>query len=901
MNASSDPQPGPTGRRDPVAARARRRAWPLAVAVALFVWVLFPLRAEWLDPPGRATIFRAPDTRPGSWDGQALADALRPLDADLRTGYAWSEVTLDGVFPALYAALLILVLRSAWRPWEDSRRARAWRLAILVVPVAAAVADEVENLALFVAARAPAWSSGSDVAVALDAPARILSVAGPAKLGLLGGALLLLVLGLAAAGRLGRTVTLGWLARVPIAGLVVLVALAELGSSDQVSPTIPNLMFLNGFAQAFFCAAMVAVVAVVAGFSWVLIQERGPERMGAGSPGALPASMRRLPPGSVYRGFPFLVFAVPLLVRALARSAAVEDRPLPGLLAGAGAGLAVAIGFVLLVERLRMAWWRRRIARAERAEARPSRLARGGALMRRIGAEGYADETGLYPGHGVAAVGALVGAVAYAAFNWGLAPQVARAGAPWIPTLAYVLGLLTVLTSILSGATFFFDRWRVPLVGLVVLWMVLSGALFPIRHEFTWSWSDRALPAVGDAERARLAVQPGPGRVLTVVTASGGGIQAAAWTARVLTGLDEKSAGRFSRSIALLSGVSGGSVGVYYTLSAFDVQGGLAPGRREAAVEASEASSLEETAWGLLFPDLQRAFVPFRSSLRDRGWAMERGWLRARREHLGGEARALAAEDLGSWAERARAGLLPAVVLNATRIDDGLPLRLSTVGAADDGEGGLTARLRYGCVPPRPGYLDLATVTAARLSATFPYVSPIAQPEDRGSGENHGLVRWHAADGGYFDNHGTTAALEWLTDLERECPECVAPPVRIVWLQIDPFPQPAEAAAARRGGWTLSAFGPVLALARVRTGSQRVRRSEELDLLEKRYGDRIEVVTVAPPAPDPRFVTRDPPLSWFLSSSDRARVERDWETTATGAAVAKLVAAYDSAPPPGLP
>ncbi len=80
-----------------------------------------------------------------------------------------------------------------------------------------------------------------------------------------------------------------------------------------------------------------------------------------------------------------------------------------------------------------------------------------------------------------------------------------------------------------------------------------------------------------------------------------------------------------------------------------------------------------------------------------------------------------------------------------------------------------------------------------------------------------------------------------------------------------------------------------------------MRRSEELDLLEKRYGDRIEVVTVAPPAPDPRFVTRDPPLSWFLSSRDRARVERDWDATAPGAAVARLVAAYGAVPPPGVP
>jgi hypothetical protein len=908
VSRSADPSSDPTGSAPDVPARVRRRAWSLAVAVALFAWVLFPLRSEWLNPPTRATVFGAPDGAPGSWDGARLADALRPLDDASRAAYAWSEVTLDGVFPILYAALLILVLRSVWRPEGSSTRVRVWRWAILLVPVGAAAADEIENVALFHAARAPVWTSGGDVGAALAAPARVISAAGPAKAALLGAGILLVLLGLAAAGRLGRAATLAWLARVPILGVVALVALAALGASDQVSPTIPNLLLLDGFWQTFFFAAMAALTAVVAGFSWVLVWERGPERMGAGEAGALPDAMRRMPAGSVGRGFPFLLFTVPLLVRALTRSAAVESRPLSSLLPGAAAGLAAAVLVVALVERIRMAVWQRRIERTEREGPRASGFARDRTLMRWVGAEGYADENGLYPGHGVAAAGALAGAIAYAAFHFGLAPQVARSGAPWIPTAAYVLGLLTVLVSLLTGVTFFFDRWRVPLVGLVLVWMALFGTAFPIRHEFPWSWSAQPLPAVGSAARARLAVQGDSARVLTIVTASGGGIQAAAWAAPGLPGVDQATSGRFSRSVVLFSGVSGGSVGGYFALSAFDSHGALAPGRRGAVVAAAEASSLEETAWGLLFPDLQRAFVPFTSPIRDRGWAMERGWLRARRDHLGGEARALAAEDLGRWAGRARAGLLPAVVFNATRIDDGLPLRLSTVAAADDAEGGLTSRSRYGRVPPRPGYLDLATVTAARLSATFPYVSPITQPEATDPQHDLGLVRWHAADGGYFDNHGTTAALEWLADLERECAECLADPTRIVWLQIDPFPPPAEEATAGSGGWTLSAFGPVLGLARVRTGSQRVRRAEELDLLEKRYGARLEVVTVAPPAPDPRFVTRDPPLSWFLSSRDRDRLEADWKRVATGPAVARLVAVYagaqraaGSAPPPGVP
>jgi hypothetical protein len=63
------------------------------------------------------------------------------------------------------------------------------------------------------------------------------------------------------------------------------------------------------------------------------------------------------------------------------------------------------------------------------------------------------------------------------------------------------------------------------------------------------------------------------------VAAAGGGIQAAAWTARVLTGLEEicaeKRPGRFVQSLKLLSGVSGGSVGIMYFVTACKLEGSL--------------------------------------------------------------------------------------------------------------------------------------------------------------------------------------------------------------------------------------------------------------------------------------------------------------------------------------
>lgn len=870
-----------------------RPAWHLGAWVFVFATVLFPLRAELLNPPARPGIFATPDGALGSWsavqleerfavlcplDGPAVADArdayCRAAPGSLRPLFAWSELTLDGVFPALYAALLVLLLRLTWKGPAGRWRRRLWQALAVGAPVGAALADLIENAAL-------AWIS---LHHATPSAVRVFNLGHGAKWALLYLALLLLLVAVAAAGRLGRFAALVWLARVPIAGLLVLVALAALGGSDQASPTIPNMMLQDSVLQVLLVAALAGVVAASAGYALALAWEHADERTGTELP-AVPRFLASLPAGSARRGVPFLVFALPLLARMVARSVRAGGRPLAATVVAALLGLAAAALLAWVAERVRQ-----RLV-SGRGAPLLARLAKR--LVRWVNAAGYLDEQGaFYPGHPMATAAALLGGLAYAVGHFALTPSPRSLGAAAIPTLAYVLGLVGVVVAILGGATFLFDRWRVPLAGIVLAWMALFGLVFPVRHEFASAWSPSPLPTVGEAARARvaLAAPTAQGRVLTVVTASGGGIQAAAWTARVLTGLDALAGGRFSRSIAVASSTSGGSVGVFFTLAAFDASGGIDPAKGGDAVAASESSSLEETAWGLLFPDLQRAFRPFANPLRDRAWAMERGWLRARRDRLGTQRDD---ETLAAWADLAASGRFPAVVFNATRIDDGEPLRVSTVRSGEEramrAANGLVARYRYGYEDGRPGFLDFATVTAARLSATFPYVSPITQPAAAGSPP--GLLRWHTGDGGYFDNNGTTGALAWLADLRGECAACLDGAARILWVQIDSFPRPQALDEPIGGGWGMSAAGPVLGLVRVRTGSQRVRRALELDLLtlDPRLRDKLVVVTLAPPAPPEGVVPRDPPLSWFLSRQDADRIENDWRAIASGPDVARLV------------
>src|SRR5206468_4016372 len=106
------------------------------------------------------------------------------------------------------------------------------------------------------------------------------------------------------------------------------------------------------------------------------------------------------------------------------------------------------------------------------------------------------------------------------------------------------------------------------------------------------------------------------------VAAAGGGIQAAAWTSQVLCGLRQEIGPDFEKSVLVISGTSGGSVGTMFYLRCLESPSGSS----EPAL-AARNSSLEATAWGLAHPDLRNAVLPIKLvswSGDDRGWALER-------------------------------------------------------------------------------------------------------------------------------------------------------------------------------------------------------------------------------------------------------------------------------------
>ncbi len=405
------------------------------------------------------------------------------------------------------------------------------------------------------------------------------------------------------------------------------------------------------------------------------------------------------------------------------------------------------------------------------------------------------------------------------------------------PVLASVTVILIFLQWGVNGASFFFDRYRVPVLTATVAFiflpkLVLSFVPAPSGDSWTqWmqthiaDWDadhyfevrqTAAVPALPTPtgavdktiERLKTTEPLAENEPLVVVTATGGGIQAAEWTAQVMARLEKEFRDDTHKQlngylmhdhVLLASGVSGGSVGlVPYLLEYTAPQGTAFPASDDLHARLTigpGCSSLEAVAWGLEYYDLQRLALTFRFPLLqsaqdspkdmttivapDRTWALSRALNRNLNDpQCGVLPKAANVQDgetmtLGQAAANLSQGTMPAFTLNTTVAESGgrfllsnymVPAAVTTNPPNTEflpSESFLQAYAQDSCCANGPHgeklFADLPLSTAARLSATFPVVSSATRiPRQYTRAASHFL------DGGYYDNDGTASAIEFL-------------------------------------------------------------------------------------------------------------------------------------------
>ena len=537
-----------------------------------------------------------------------------------------------------------------------------------------------------------------------------------------------------------------------------------------------------------------------------------------------------------------------------------------------------------------------------------------------------------------------------------------------LTAMVYLLVLLTSAVLVAGGLAFFFDAYRIPFLSLATGWLILAGRMEQADHLYR-IWPRAAGPAAPEqvATPAQILANAGrAGRPIVLVAIAGGGIQSAAWSTRVLTGLEQATLDArnvpefqgalpdFAGSVQCLSGVSGGSAGAMFFAAGYGAHGLPAPrpspsappevdpGILDGIVGAAEASSLGQAVWGLAYPDTHRAWLPFfiRHYFRDRAEKMEIKWAYNASQYMGALGEQLKTRSLTEWQEDALEGKRPAIIFNGTMVESGerisfstAPIRVLYLGQREFVSAGTRATSPTD-TQLYPG-ADLRITTAARLSAGFPVVSPAARPclvENRDAtsgslnpaGNSAAIVPGedglqHVVDGGYYENTGLGALVQWLdnglTELARTKSRYW--PRSVLIIQLDGFPTssaesltgPPLPQAASDRGTIFQIASPLAALYNVRGAGHTASAQNAFNMLQERWllgAPEAGPSASAPQEPEPicdielvRFTipvltdadrpkihwwdpgwigakSDNPPLSWHLRQSEKQGVEMAW-------------------------
>ena len=412
-----------------------------------------------------------------------------------------------------------------------------------------------------------------------------------------------------------------------------------------------------------------------------------------------------------------------------------------------------------------------------------------------------------------------------------------------LPVLATILILCSFMLWAFAGLAFLLDRYRVPVFTALMVIVFLPK----LMH---WTYGEHYFLA--ETRINTDVIPPSPAQALTlrthdpsdplvVITATGGGIHAAAWTTEILGRLEQSFAGDptlhapfsdakpyyFHDHVLLASGVSGGSVGLMSYLLEYTAEKPFDAEHLSAATarmtNAAACSSIEDVAWGLEYYDIVRLLFNFWLSFSDsvpadRNWALTKAFNRNLRDPLcrtgdedlpGLHPLKLNGEQLtlGKGAELLQADKLPAFTLNTTAVETGGRFLLANYqiprNYIPDSDLLPSESFLHAYGEPCEGnplhrgysYADLPIATAARLSATFPLVSSASRVPGK-----FAPYAYHFVDGGYYDNDGTASAIEFLSSALTK-PDASLPqdPCFKASTVLSPLPQPIPAHPAKKG------------------------------------------------------------------------------------------------------
>lgn len=396
-----------------------------------------------------------------------------------------------------------------------------------------------------------------------------------------------------------------------------------------------------------------------------------------------------------------------------------------------------------------------------------------------------------------------------------------------IPAGASFIILLSLVVSVIGAISYWFSEYRFHFLLLLAVGvnfltsgplitrgneayglnyttaraLYTEGRLLEVYGTEQVAQDRRNTLAILEAWKARQAAAKPP---LIIVCASGGGLTAALWATHVTQELEAASNGRFLRGTALMTGASGGQLGLAYVREAYRISPDFAAtaGRR---LDRISRDILNPVAFSIVSNDL---FLPYtrirvgnQTYRRDRAYNFERELIR--NTGVGLEA------PLWTYREPERRADIPLLFLTPSVVEDGRRMVISPQGVSYMMA---SPAALNGDLPLVPDMVDfrwllseqdadsLRFSTALRMNATYPYVLPLVQLPTRP------VVR--LMDAGYRDNYGVVSAVRFVSVFEDWIKENTS---GVHFVQISAFRdrEGSETMSENRPGIVESLFSPV--------------------------------------------------------------------------------------------
>lgn len=356
-----------------------------------------------------------------------------------------------------------------------------------------------------------------------------------------------------------------------------------------------------------------------------------------------------------------------------------------------------------------------------------------------------------------------------------------------IPAGASIFFLFSICTAVIGAVSYWFHHWRVTIIILILLGINIMTS-HDIAHyrnkayglnydtipsEYTYErlngicLSDQvdrdkeATLAALENWKKRAWAPPGEKPKLVIFSVSGGGLRSATWSMQVAQQADSLLGGRLMNNTALITGASGGMLGMAYLRELYlrhqDEE--LSSYWKQQYIDDIAKDLLNPIAFTLVANDLFLPWTKFDQSgyryHKDRAYVFER--------QLHENTHFMLDKALADYREPEATGKIPMLYVTPAVVNDARRMIISPLGTSfmmiapvgtESGETVEVDAVDFGLLFRKQGADSLRFSTALRMNATYPYILPNVHLPSKPEIE--------LMDAGFRDNYGLMSATRFL-------------------------------------------------------------------------------------------------------------------------------------------